>query len=277
MIKFLFSKPLRVNNQLNNKIFKGFTLIELSVVLLIISLLMVGLLGPVGTQIEAQERQQTIDTMNDILESLYGFAIINGRLPCPDTDGDGLSDPVASGTCTAATGDGWIPWQTLSLDFQGDVWGNRFKYHVTTPGFTTVDTGTCAADGELDLCQSGNITILTRGDDTSTGAVVESKFQYNAATLVPAVIVSHGRNSLGATTTLGTTMVATTAGTDENENDDANTDANFYSRLFSSGAAGCTDAADEPTANVLCQFDDIVMWISPNILMNRMVKAEVLP
>ncbi len=70
-------------------------------------------------------------------------------------------------------------------------------------------------------------------------------------------------------------MVATTAGTDENENDDANTDANFYSRIFSEGATGCTDDADE--TNVLCEFDDIVMWISPNILMNRLVKAEVLP
>jgi prepilin-type N-terminal cleavage/methylation domain-containing protein len=253
----------------------GFTLIELSVVLLIISLLMVGLLGPVGTQIEAQERQETIDRMNDIIESLYGFAIINGRLPCPDTSGDGISNPTGSATCTAATGDGWLPWQTLGLNFQGDTWGNRFKYHVTTPGFTTIDTGICAADSELDLCESGNITILTRGDDTSTGAVLESKFQYNAATLVPAVIVSHGRNALGATTASGTTMVATTAGTDENENDDADTNANFYSRLFSSGATGCSDDANE--ANVLCQFDDIVMWISPNILMNRMIKAEVLP
>jgi prepilin-type N-terminal cleavage/methylation domain-containing protein len=260
---------------LNIQLQKAFTLIELSVVLFIISLLMVGLLGPVGTQIESQERQQTIDTMNDIMESLYGFAVINGRLPCPDTGGDGISDPVASGTCTNPNGDGWLPWQTLGLSFQNDVWGNRFKYHVTTPGFTTVDTGTCAADGELDLCQSGTITILTRGDDTATGAVVESKFQYNAATLVPAVVVSHGKNALGATTSTGTVLTATTAGTDEVENDDANTDANFYSRTFSEGAAGCTDDADE--ANVLCQFDDIVMWISPNILMNRMVKSEVLP
>ncbi|MBL1141975.1 MAG: type II secretion system protein [Proteobacteria bacterium] len=254
---------------------KAFTLIELSVVLFIISLLMVGLLGPVGTQIESQERQQTIDTMDDIIESLYGFAVINGRLPCPDTDGDGTSDPVASGACTVGTGDGWLPWQTLGLNNQGDIWGNRFKYHVTTPGFTTIDTGTCAADGELDLCQSGDITIRTRGDDTSTGAILESKFQYNAATVVPAVIVSHGKNGLGATSVNGVTLTATTAGTDEAENDDANTDAIFYSRGFTEGAAGCVDDTNEATT--LCQFDDIVMWVSPSVLMNRMVKAEVLP
>ncbi len=262
-----------------NKKIHGFTLIELSVVLFIISLLMVGLLGPVGTQIESQERQQTIDTMNDIMESLYGFAVINRYLPCPDTNGDGVSDPTTSGTCTAATGDGWLPWQTLGLSIQGDVWGNRFKYHVNTPAFTTFDNGICSNDagaaGDFDLCQTlGGITILSRGDANNGGAI-ESKTPFTAATLVPAVIVSHGRNSLGATTINNTVLTATTPLTDEAENDDANTNNNFYSRSFSEGAAGCTDDADE--SNVLCEFDDIVMWISPNILMNRMVKAEVLP
>ncbi|MEO1924931.1 MAG: hypothetical protein ABGY08_02940, partial [Gammaproteobacteria bacterium] len=130
-------------------------------------------------------------------------------------------------------------------------------------------------DSNLDLCQSGGLTILTRGDDTSTGVTVESKFQYNAATIVPAVVISHGRNTLGATTILGATLTATTAGTDEVENDDANTDQIFYSRTFSNGGTSCTDDTDE--TKLLCQFDDIVMWISPNILMNRMVKAERLP
>lgn len=117
---------------------------------------------------------------------------------------------------------------------------------------------------------------MTRGDDTSTGGTVESKFQYNAATIVPAVVISHGRNTLGATTVLGVTLTAATAGTDEVENDDANTDQTFYSRTFSVGGTGCVDTAVDET-EILCQFDDIVMWISPNILMNRMVKAEVLP
>lgn len=253
----------------------GFTLIELAVVLFIISLLMVGLLGPVATQVESQERQETTDTMNDIMEALYGFAIINGRLPCPDTTGDGLSNPVNSGTCTVATGDGWLPWQTLGLSFQNDIWGNRFKYHVTTPGFTTIDDGICAVDGQLDLCETGTITVRTRGDNPATGGTIESKFQFNASSAVPAVVVSHGKNGLGATTVNGVVLTATTAGTDEAENDDADTDNIFYSRVFSEGGTGCTD--DTTEANLLCQFDDIVMWISPNVLMNRMVKAEVLP
>jgi prepilin-type N-terminal cleavage/methylation domain-containing protein len=261
---------LKIHNQ-------GFTLIELAVVMLIIGLLMVGLLGPVATQIEARERQQTIDTMNDIMESLYGFAILNGYLPCPDSIGDGISEPPASATCTAANGDGYLPWQTLGIDVQADAWGNRFKYHVTTPGFTTIDDGLCVVggDGNLDLCEPGDITIMSRGDDTATVGATELKSPITIASGIPAVVISHGKNGLGATTVTGVATVATTAGTDENENDDANTDAVFYSRVFTEGGAGCSDDANE--ANSLCQFDDIVMWVSPNILINRMIKAEVLP
>jgi prepilin-type N-terminal cleavage/methylation domain-containing protein len=264
---------------MNFKFQKAFTLIELSVVLFIISLLMVGLLGPVGTQIESQERQQTSDTMDDIIESLYGFAVINGYLPCPDTDGDGLSNG-GPGTCTDASGDGWLPWQTLGINVQSDIWGNRFKYHVTTPGFTTIDDGTCGdgtggTNSDLDLCQDGTITVLTRGDDNTTAGVIENKFQSNAATLIPAIVISHGRNGLGATTVNSVSLPATTAGTDEAENDDADTDNIFYSRIFSEGSEDCTDDTDE--TNPLCDFDDMVRWISPNILKNRMVKAEKLP
>ena len=251
---------------------QGFTLIELAVVLFIISLLLVGLLGPVATQIESRERQQTIDTMDDILEALYGFAIINGRLPCPDTDGDGLTNPTphASGGCTAS--EGWLPWSDLSTD-QGDVWSNRFRYRVSQPDFTTIDDGICAADNNFDLCEAGDITVRTRGDNIATLLITENKFEYSAATVVPALILSHGKNGSGATSTLGIARPLPTVGTDEDENRDGNT--TFMMHIYSAGLAGCSD--DNVEANVLCAYDDIVMWVSPNILMNRMVKAEVLP
>ena len=56
-----------------------------------------------------------------------------------------------------------------------------------------------------------------------------------------------------AATIQGAVMVERTAGTGENENDDS------------------------IKTNFLCQFDGIVTWILSDILMNRMIKAEVLP
>jgi prepilin-type N-terminal cleavage/methylation domain-containing protein len=252
--------------------FKGFTLIELAIVLFIISLLLVGLLGPVASQIESRERQYTEDLMADIIESLYGYAIVNGFLPCPDGDDDGLIDGLADPNGDECDDDeGWLPWVTLDINIQGDAWGNLFRYRVTED-FTNSDDGICDDDDDLDLCEIGNIRILTRGNNPSTGPI-ESKFEYEAADVVPAILVSHGKNELGATTIHGVALTATTAGTDEDENSDD--DIVFYSRIYSEGASGCADDTNE--ANLLCEFDDIVKWISPNILMNRLVKAGLLP
>ncbi|TDJ63260.1 MAG: hypothetical protein E2O36_03560 [Proteobacteria bacterium] len=72
---------------------------------------------------------------------------------------------------------------------------------------------------------------------------------------------------------------AAPAGTDEVENtdDDAAADdpPTFIARGYSADNASCADDQDESTA--LCGFDDIVMWLSPAVLNNRMVSAGRLP
>jgi len=75
---------------MNRHYLSGFTLIEIAVVLFIFGLLIAGLLGPLETQLEARDRAATIETMDEIVESLYGYAITNGRLPCPNVSGDGM-------------------------------------------------------------------------------------------------------------------------------------------------------------------------------------------
>ena len=72
----------------------GFTLLEITVVLFIVGLMIAGLFGPLETQLEARDRRQTQESLQEIADALYGFALTNRRLPCPDTDGDGLSNPV---------------------------------------------------------------------------------------------------------------------------------------------------------------------------------------
>jgi prepilin-type N-terminal cleavage/methylation domain-containing protein len=247
----------------NRSAFRGVTLIELAIVLFIVGLLLTGLLGPLSTQLESRERQQTQQQLEDIKEALIGFAIANGRLPCPDdpASGDGVADPDASGACN--TSEGFVPWATLGTA-QGDVWGNRYRYRVTQPGFTTVDDGICLpTDDDLDLCETGTIDIKTRAAPGTEALIADD---------VPAVIVSHGKNGLGATSVEGNARPNPPATTDENDNRDANTD--FRSRTFSTGEGDCDDTDN---AKPFCAFDDIVVWISPNILKNRMVTAGRLP
>ena len=76
----------------------GFTLVELAIVVFTLGMLIAGLVGPVDVQLEARDRNRTRNVMEDAMEALYGFALTNRRLPCPDSDGDGLSNPTYDGT-----------------------------------------------------------------------------------------------------------------------------------------------------------------------------------
>ena len=104
----------------------GFTLAELAVVLVILALLSGSLLIPLGSRMEARDRQLTLERLRDIQQALTGFAIIHGRLPCPSTEADpdhpayGLEDPPP---CNVAQ-PGRLPWRTLAMPAT-DAWGSE--------------------------------------------------------------------------------------------------------------------------------------------------------
>ena len=68
---------------------RGFSLLEMAIVLLVIGLLLGGALIPLSVQMEKRDRDSTRQQLLDMREALIGYALVNGRLPCPDTDGDG--------------------------------------------------------------------------------------------------------------------------------------------------------------------------------------------
>ena len=87
---------------------KGLSLVELSVVLVVL-----GLVGVLAWQFIAMtvKRHQLVEAnlvLNDADQALTNFAFINHRLPCPDTTHDGLEN------CGAAAV-GSLPWRTLGV------------------------------------------------------------------------------------------------------------------------------------------------------------------
>ena len=235
---------------------RGFTLIELAMVLFIVSLLLGGLLVPLATQIEARQRSDAEDQLEKIREALVGFAIINGRLPCHSTESDpasinyGMEDPAAPcnpSTATAGwTGDGILPWKTLGLNNSLDPWGvqrtatadawtGHWRYRVQSSFASTFTLNTSPTTNRLCVLDaSGNLL-----NSTSENPV--------------AIIYSTGANK--TVEGLNVTYEATSTSTDC---------VNNTPITYQGGAA---------SAN----FDDITIWLTRPLLFNRMVSAGVLP
>lgn len=238
----------------------GFTLVEMAIVLVIVGLLLGGLLMPLSTQVEQQRISETQKYLDQIKDALLGYAAARGRLPCPATlTSNGVEDPPIGGICTNPY-TGFLPAVTLGLTpvdnagFAIDAWNNRIRYAVTTAngsafttanGMRTAGIGTLTPD--LNVCASATgITGTTCGGAANT--------QTNN---VPVVIYSLGKN-------------AATGGTGLDETANPNPNSANNDPVFVSHPPAATTAANG-------EFDDIVTWISPNTLYNRMISAGNLP
>lgn len=219
---------------------RGFTLVELAVTLAVIALVLGMLVIPLSTQFEQQRIAETQKQLTHVHEAVLGFTIANGRLPCPATP------TTATGTAGAGTenkpgascgiSEGVLPWAALGVP-EADGWNRRFTYRVTL-AFADDPSGMQAS---FLITDAGNITV-------QDGSL-------NNIAVVPALIVSHGKNGFGAFRTDGTQV----AGASGHELENADNDLTFITR---------THAPD---------FDDILTWISANVLKSRMVAANRLP
>ena len=63
----------------------GFTLVEIAIVLLIVTILLGYTVAMFPIQQELKQYRKVDSELDDIIGHLIGFAQVNGRLPCPDT------------------------------------------------------------------------------------------------------------------------------------------------------------------------------------------------
>ena len=257
----------------------GFTLVELAVVVAILGLVLGTFLAPLRAQMDAARTREAERALGEIREALVGYAMTRGALPCPDVVSDGV-DGVAPATCSGAALAGVVPYQTLGVP-RADPWGRLYAYRVTQEFSNRLLTGQPPAGGRLDLTDTGDITVLTRGDDPATGGTAELKHQSAATALTrtaPALVLSFGPNGLGGIGAVTGQALAPPPGSAADETENADADATFVSRIHSRGADNCDDA-DESSVPLRpsCEFDDVVAWISTPVLMARLVDARVLP
>lgn len=254
----------------------GFSLIEMAFVLIIVTLLLGGLLVPFATQVEQKRIAETQKAMEEIKEALIGYAASHGaagtpHLPCPDTaiavagftPDDGQEDVYPLGTAqggTCAASEGNLPWADLGVGAQ-DAWGNRFHYRVTAD---FADRAPALNPG-FDLNPpTGDIRICSSAAPAAPGTCPA------IATSIPAIVISFGKNGRGALSVNGNRYPAP-ASADERENY-----GTFIVPAFGQGnefVSRTLTTANTPVG----EFDDQVIWLSPNVLFNRMVAAGRLP
>ena len=250
---------------------RGFSLVEVSVVILIMGLLLGGLMMPLSMQRENARLREAAEKLASVQEAVQGFALVNGALPCPATPGsDGLASPSGGG-CTVQHG--FVPATTLGLNGRRnddnlllDAWGSPIRYSVTASD--------ADADGRWDFVTVGemrNVSMPLLAPDlvicsTSAGSSATS-CSGTSETLsqdAAAVIYSLGRDwaSFGSADQLenvGTTLGGGASGATYRVASD---------RVFVD--QGRSDLAGS-------EFDDLLLWIPPVKLYARLVETGHLP
>ena len=153
---------------------RGFTLVEVAVVVTIVAFLLASLMFTFSAQVDQRNIDETRRRIEQARELVLSFAIVNGRLPCPArwtssvSNSGGLesfcpsaatsstSTCVGAETTTKPTSpehgtcsnfyDGYLPAASIGYtpsDQSGyalDAWGNRIRYAVAR----SIASGTCS-------------------------------------------------------------------------------------------------------------------------------------
>lgn len=212
---------------------KGFTLIEVTIVTVIIGILLALLSSALLTFLQTNKIRTTEVRLAAIEESLADYLNVNRAYPCvadrtlspESTDfGRKVSDDCDGGAGVVVDGDviiGAVPNRELNLpdEFAEDSWGNKLTYAVTR---SLTDPFTFTPDG-------GAISIV---DSTGTNSLIspEDSAHY--------VISSHGASGIGSFPLFGSPtppILCNQAGRDEENCDN---DSTFMSSITNSDAEG---------------------------------------
>ncbi len=238
----------------------GFSLLEMSIVILIISLIAASGAVVGKSAMESTQNASTNNRLNTIETALLAFRINGNRLPCP-ANGSLLVGDVSWGKEAANVGDctggipaanfsnvvsgskiveGVVPVRTLGLpdEFMYDGWGRKLTYAVWS----------AMTDSRAFINYGLNFDCGLLGVTDGGGALRSGQADY--------VLLSEGANGHGAWTVQGTRYVS--GSTNPFEQINCHCDATGADTGFS-GNYVMKDATADPTS-LLNVFDDLLRY-----------------
>ena len=248
----------------------AFSLIELSVVLVIIAIVITGVLSASTVSINNAKTKITKERMQAIYKALGNFMLTNYRLPCPaalslarDTASYGVSVGAAgacagSGVYQSATQNtiiyGMVPFATLGLpaDMGEDGFGSKLIY-IVNKDFTAADYPSTTLNSLFSSHLENDVTVI-KVLQVASGNIVDG----NAF-----VLLSHGQNRYGAfksSSTVQSNSVSTDTYEQQHYPSGINTATNPYTANFgivTGHALRVTITAANPSSEM---FDDTVFF-----------------
>jgi len=192
---------------------RGFTLIEISVVISIIALVLYGSMTTLVVSVQQAQYNSTVATMDAIEKALLNYSVAFGRIPCPSSLTTTITSPnygveaANPGSCTGgspaanSTGsgvaEGGVPVRALRLpdSFMYDAWGHCFRYAVNTT-YTPTSALTPTSTSDITINDASGVS-----GSRSTAAIY--------------AIISHGANGHGGYSSGGVIFNAGSTNADE--------------------------------------------------------------
>jgi prepilin-type N-terminal cleavage/methylation domain-containing protein len=249
------------------KIKKAFSLIELSIVVLIISILISGGLTFSTVSIIKKRTELTEEKFEKIYKALGVYLSTNGKLPCPAPLNDVKSDSnygVAAATCSSApaSGSGYyqsndstdspnvyygmIPVKTLNLpiEYGEDGFGTKLSYMVVN-GLTDSDSFGKGSDSLENYANSVDVDrIIVQEKHGSTTHQITNDAAF--------AIISYGPNKAGGWNDNSTSQNSVSTDDEEAENSVSSPDGSAGQATFDNEIFFASPDSDV--------FDDLVFY-----------------
>lgn len=242
----------------------GFSLVELAVVMMVVSVFFAAALSGATAFVQRSRYAQAKEDIELAKQAILGFVYQNKRLPCADVADDddnvyfptvdpsfmpdGVEDLVDEGLDTQACqlvlglSIGFLPAGTLGVNGI-DPWGTPYFYRVDRDFADVAPSDDPGEDPSFEISDIGDILIQDE---------VPATISQNT----PFIIFTTGPNRIVEAGLVDTPAL-------EEENLDGFFNATYTNAPFSSGGAN--------------QFDDLVGWMSLNVLKAKLVEADILP
>lgn len=235
---------------------RGFTLLELAVVLAIIGLVIAISINAGHGVLESVTRGQNATKLNTLEDALMAFRTVNNRLPCPanpalaTTNVNYGKEAGTPGDCTG-TGilldgahsvvEGAVPFKTLGLGekFMYDAWDHKFAYAVNSNVTAPLAMQSQTLSEQCGISVNDAVTVGGR----TAGALY--------------ALISYGPNGHGSYLQNGTRYSASSTNADEQINCHCNSSG--VSTAYASQYVA-KDAVESATVSSNDVFDDTVRF-----------------